>query len=128
MEGSVTGDLALAGQAWDSSQDVLKLGTVSSREGLRTSVFLTAKGPHRSSVRPTIREIVPDSLQVVVDEGKPVGSGNVIRFQISITIPPGSGPCNYIGTPQAPAGKIVLDTGHPESPTLTVPVCIAIAP
>lgn len=128
VEGSVTGDLALAGQAWDSSQDVLKLGTVSSREGHRASVFLTAKGPHRSSVRPTVREVVPESLQVVVDEGKPVGSGNVIRFQISITIPPGSAPCNHIGTSQAPAGKIVLDTGHPESPTLTVPVCIAIAP
>jgi hypothetical protein len=128
VEGSVSGDLALAGQAWDSSEDSLRLGTVSGREGYRTSLFLTAKGPHRSAVRPTVRETVPESLQVVIDEGKPVGSGNVIRFQISITIPPGSGPCNHIGTPQAPAGKIVLDTGHPDSPTLTIPVCIAIGP
>lgn len=128
VEGTVAGDLALAGQAWDSSQDALKLGTVSSREGLRTSLFLTAKGPHRAAVKPVVRETVPASLQVVVDQGKPVGSGSVIRFQLSITVPPGSEPANHIGTPQAPAGKIVLDTGHPDSPTLSIPVCIAIAP
>jgi hypothetical protein len=128
IEGSVTGDLALAGQAWDSSQETLRLGTVSSRTGLRTSLFLTAKGPHRSAVRLSVREIVPESLQVVVDEGTPVGSGNVIRFQMAINIPPGSDPSNHSGTPQAPAGRIVLDTGHPDSPTLTIPVCVAIAP
>jgi len=128
IEGSVTGDLALAGQAWDSSQETLRLGTVSSRTGLRTSLFLTAKGPHRSAVRLSVREIVPESLQVVVDEGTPVGSGNVIRFQMAISIPPGSDPSNHSGTPQAPAGRIVLDTGHPDSPTLTIPVCVAIAP
>ena len=128
VEGSVAGDLALAGQAWDSSQEALKLGTVSSRTGSRTSLFLTAKGPHRSAVHPVVRETVPESLQVVVDEGKPVGSGNVMRFQLSITIPPGSGPANHIGTTQAPAGRIVLDTGHPDSPTLTIPVCVAIGP
>jgi len=128
IEGSVSGDLALAGRAWDSSQDVLKLGPVSSREGLRTTLFLTAKGPHRAEVKPVVRLAVPDSLQVVVEEGKPVGSGNVIRFQLSITIPPGSEPANHIGTTQAPSGKIVLDTGHPDVPTLTIPVSVAIGP
>jgi len=128
VEGSVSGDLALAGTAWDSSREALLLGSVSSRAGSQTSLFLTAKGPHRANVRPVVREIVPESLQVVVGEGKPVGSGNVIRIPISITIPPGSAPANHLCSPQAPAGRIVLDTGHPESPTLTIPVCVAIVP
>jgi len=128
IEGAVTGDLALAGQAWDSSHETLQLGTVSSRKGLRTSLFLTAKGPHRSAVRLSVREKVPESLQVVVDEGTPVGSGNVIRFHLSLSIPPGSEPSNHNCTTQAPAGRIVLDTGHPDSPTLTIPVCVAVAP
>jgi hypothetical protein len=128
LEGSVTGDLALAGKAWDSSSEALTLGTVSSRTGAQTSVFLTVKGPHRTEVKPVVREVVPESLQVVVGEGKPVGSGNVIRIPLTVTIPPGSTPANHLCSPQAPAGRIVLDTGHPDSPTLTVPVCVAIVP
>jgi hypothetical protein len=75
-----------------------------------------------------VREIVPDAVKVVIGEGKPVGSGNVIRIPLTITIPPGTSPANHICSELAPAGKIVLDTGHPESPTLTIPVCIAIVP
>jgi hypothetical protein len=128
VEGSVSGDLALAGKAWDSSREALLLGTVSSRTGAETSLFLTVKGPHRADVRPVVREIVPDAVKVVIGEGKPVGSGNVIRIPLTITIPPGSLPANHICSELAPAGKIVLDTGHPDSPTLTIPVCIAIVP
>jgi len=128
VEGSVSGDLALVGQAWDSSREALMLGTVSSRSGSQTSLFLTAKGPHRAEVKPVVREVVPDSLQVVVGEGRPVGSGNVIRVPLSITIPPGSRPVNHVCSPQAPAGRIVLDTGHPDSPTLTISVCVTIIP
>ncbi len=128
VDGSVSGDLALAGTAWDSSREALLLGAVSSRTGTQANLFLTVKGPHRTEVKPVVRQVVPDSLQVVVGEGKPVGSGNVIRIPLAITIPPGSTPANHICSTQAPAGKIVLDTGHPESPTLTIPVCIAITP
>jgi hypothetical protein len=128
VDGSVSGDLALAGTAWDSSREALLLGTVSSRSGAETKLFLTAKGPHRAEIRPVVREVVPEALQIVIGEGKPVGSGNVIRIPISITIPPGSTPANHICSEQAPSGKIVLDTGHPDSPTLTIPICIAIVP
>jgi len=128
VQGSVSGDLALAGAAWDSSSESVHLGTVSSRTGAATTLFLTVRGPHRALVKPTVRSTMPSSLQVVVGEGKPVGSGNVVRIPLSITIPPGSAPANHIGTTQAPAGKIVLDTGHPDSPTLSVPVSVAIGP
>ena len=128
VEGSVSGDLVLAGSAWDSSREALLLGTVSSRSGSQTNLFLTAKGQHRAEVRPVVREVTPDALRVVVGEGKPVGSGNVIRIPLSISIPPGSPPSNHNCSTQAPAGKIVLDTGHPDSPTLTIPVCLTIAP
>jgi hypothetical protein len=128
LEGSVVGDLALAGSAWDSSRQALLLGTVSGKVGSHAQFFLTAKGPHRASIKPVVREVVPGSLQVDVGEGKPVGSGGVIRVPISITIPPGSPPANHRCSQQAPAGRIVLDTGHPDSPTLSIPVCIAIDP
>ena len=128
VEGTVSGDLALAGQGWDSSRQVLQLGTISGRTGVNTQVFLTAKGPHRDAVHPVVRDVVPASMQVVVGEGKPVGSGAVLRFPLMITIPAGSAPCNHLGSSQAPAGRIVLDTGHPDSPTMTIPVSVAVGP
>lgn len=128
VEGTVVGDLALAGPGWDSSLQVLKLGTVSGRAGMRTQLFLTAKGPHRDAVRPVVREVVPGSMRVEVGEGKPVGASGVIRFPLSIAIPPGSPTGNHLGSSQAPSGKIVLETGHPDSPTMTIPVSVAVGP
>lgn len=128
LEGVVAGDLALAGGAWDSSSQVLLLGTVSGKTGLRTQLFLTAKGPYRDAVRPVVREVVPDSLQVTIGESKPVGTGGVVRTPLTIIVPPGSQPANNLCSEQAPPGRIVLDTGHPDTPTLTIRVCIAIGP
>jgi len=128
LEAAVGGDLVLAGPGWDSSRQALLLGTVSGRSGLTRRIFLTAKGPHREQVRPTVVETVPDSLQVTVGPGSPVGTGGVMRFPIDLVIPPGSRGANHLCSAQAPAGRIVLATGHPESPSLSIPICVAIGP
>jgi len=126
--GTVGGDLVLAGPGWDSSRQLLMLGPVSSRTGLRRRIFLTAKGPHREQVLPAVREVVPDSLEVTAGPPAAVGSGTVVRIPIDIVIRPGSRGSNHICSEQAPAGRIVLDTGHPDSPSLSIPVCVAIGP
>jgi len=128
VQGSVSGALALAGGAWDSSRQALLLGTVSGRSGSRAEVFLTAKGSHAAAVKPTVREVVPESLAVDIGTGKPVGDKGMIRIPILITIPPGSPPANHRCSEQGPAGRIVLDTGHPETPVFTIPICVVIGP
>jgi hypothetical protein len=128
LEGTVGGDLVLAGPGWDSSRQALLLGTVSGKTGLRTRVFLTAKGPHRDSVRPTLREVVPESLQVTIGDGSPIGTGGAVRIPIDIVIPPDSRAVNHLCSKQGPAGRIVLATGHPDSPEFTIPVCVAVGP
>jgi len=128
LEGTVGGDLVMAGPGWDSSRQALLLGTVSGKAGLRTRVFLTAKGPHRNSVRPTVREVVPEALQVTIGDGSPIGTGGAVRIPIDIVIPPGSRAVNHLCSQQGPAGRIVLATGHPDSPEFTIPVCVAVGP
>ena len=128
LEGTVGGDLVLAGPGWDSSRQALLLGTVSGKMGMRTRIFLTAKGPHRDSVRPSVREVVPESLQVTVGAGSPIGTSGVVRIPIDIVIPAGSRAANHLCSQQGPAGRIVLVTGHPESPEFSIPVCVAIGP
>ncbi len=128
LQGTVGGDLVLAGPGWDSSRQTLVLGTVSGRSGFKRQIFLTAKGPHRDRVTPVVREVVPDSLEVTVGPGSPVGTGNVIRFPVDIVVRPGSRAANHLCSAQGPAGKIVLETGHPDSPSMSIPVCVAIGP
>ncbi|MFM8953705.1 MAG: hypothetical protein ACKOOF_11705, partial [Planctomycetaceae bacterium] len=128
VEATVGGDLVLAGAAWDSSRQSLLLGTVSGRKGLRTQMFITARGPHRDSVKPVVREVVPDSLDVSIGEPVPIGEGGAVRIPVSVVIPAGSRAANHLCSEQGPAGRIVLDTGHPDSPTLDIPVCVAIGP
>ncbi|MBM4021029.1 MAG: DUF1573 domain-containing protein [Planctomycetes bacterium] len=128
IEGAVGGDLVLVGAGWDSSRQTLELGNVSSRVGMKTRIFLSARGPHRESVRPTVEERVPESLEVTVGEGSAVGSGAVMRFPIDIVIPAGSRPANHVCSQEVPAGRIVLATGHPDEPRLSIPVCVVIGP
>jgi hypothetical protein len=128
LEGSVGGDLVLLGPGWDSSRQMLVLGAVSGKTGHRSQLFLTARGTHRDSVKPVVREVVPDSLQVTIGAAGDIGAGAVVRLPIEIVIPPGSRPANHLCSQQGPAGRIVLETGHPDTPVLTIPVCVAIGP
>jgi len=128
VEGTVSGDLLVAGAGWDRERQALLLGTVSGQKGLRTELFITARGPHRDQFRPAVREVVPDLLEVTVGDPTPVGSSGVVRVPLAIVVPPGSRAVNHLCSQQGKAGRIVLETGHPDIPELTIPVCIAIGP
>lgn len=128
VEGSVTGDISFTGQKWNSTKYQLSLGKVSRSEGLKTRIFLTARGPDREKVTPVVSEVMPKSLNVDIGAAKPIGTGAVIMIPIDIAIPPGSPMANLIGTEQAPKGRIVLQTGLPDSSTLTLPVSVVIGP
>jgi hypothetical protein len=128
LEGIVASDLLITGPGWDSDRQTLLLGTVSAATGLKTRLFLTAKGKHRDAVRPEVREVVPTSLVVSVGPPAPVGTAGSLRIPLEISVPPGSRPANHLCSQSGPPGRIVLATGDPEAPTLTIPVCIAIGP
>lgn len=124
----VAGPLSLAGGQWDATRDVLRIGTLSSATGGQTKLFLTAKGEHRNAVRPIVKEVVPESMQVEVGEPSAVGDGVVVRIPLAISIPAGSPTCNHLGSQQGKLGRIVLETGHPDVPELTIPVRVAVSP
>ncbi len=127
LEGTVTGDLTVVGRAWDKRAKAVRLGTVSRRDGLETKLFVMAKGPGRDRVRLVLKEVIPAGLEVDVSPPRPVGDGELVRFGITLSIPPEAPTANNLCTEAASAGKIVLETGHPDTPELTIPICVAIA-
>ena len=104
------------------------MGSLSTATGGKTKLFLTAKGEHRGTVRPMVKEVVPASMQVDIGEPTAIGDGVVMRIPLSISIPAGSPTCNHLGSQQGGLGRIVLETGHPEVPELTIPVRVAVSP
>ena len=127
LEGIVSGDLMLVGRKWDRRSNALRLGTVSGQTGLNTKIFLTAKGEFRNKVQPRVVDIVPEGLTVKIEPPSQIGEGDVVRIGIEIQIPPGAPPANNLCSETAEQGYILLETGHPRTPTLTIPVCVAIA-
>ena len=127
LEGTVTGDFTVVGQAWDKRAKAVRLGTVSRREGLVTKLFVMAKGPGRDQVRPAVKEVIPAGLGVEVAPPQPIGDGDLIRIGVTLSISSEAPTANNLCTEAATAGKIVLETGHPDTPELTIPVCVAIA-
>ncbi len=127
LAGIVSGDLTLVGQKWDRRSNALRLGTVSDQTGLTTKIFLTAKGEFRNKVQPRVVDIVPEGLTVKIDPPSQIGGGDIVRIGIEIQIPPGTPPANNLCSETAEPGYILLDTGHPKTPTLKIPVCVAIA-
>ncbi len=127
LGGIVSGDLMLVGQKWDRRSNVLRLGNVSGQTGLNTKIFLTAKGEFRDKVQPRVLDIVPEGLDIKIEPPSQIGGGDVVRIGIEIQILPGAPPANNLCTETAKPGYILLETGHPKTPTLKIPVCVAIA-
>ncbi|MFM8579481.1 MAG: DUF1573 domain-containing protein [Planctomycetaceae bacterium] len=128
VKGSVAGDIVIAGNGWDSSNEMVALGNVSSTTGGGVDLFLTVKGPERERIKPVVREVVPDSISVELGEPSPIGAGTVWKVPIQIRVPVGSKTCNHLGSRQGPLGRIVLETGLASTPELTLPVRLAIGP
>jgi hypothetical protein len=123
----VTGDLMLVGPAWDRRSKAVRLGTVSRQKGMVTKLFLTVKGDARDQVKPVLKEVIPAGLHVEIDEPASIGGGGVVRIGLTLSISADSPPANNLCTSAASGGRIVLETGHPDSPELSIPVCVAIA-
>jgi hypothetical protein len=128
VQANVVGPLGIAGAQWDAEREIVRMGSLSTATGGQTKLFLTAKGEHRDSVRPVLKEVVPASMRVEVGEPSAIGDGVVVRIPLSISIPAGSPTCNHLGSQQGGLGRIVLDTGHPDVPELTIPVRVAVSP
>jgi len=127
LQGVVTGDLMLVGPAWDRRSKAVRLGTVSRQRGMVTKLFLTVKGDARDQVKPVLKEVIPAGLHVEIDEPASIGGGGVVRIGLTLSISADSPPANNLCTSAASGGRIVLETGHPDSPELSIPVCVAIA-
>jgi hypothetical protein len=71
------------------------------------------KGPHREETKVTVASVEPATvLQVKLGEPQPLGKG-VIKYALTIEIPPGTPAIDRFGGEQGELGKVILHTTHP---------------
>ncbi len=125
VSGHVVGDLVIVGPRWDEERSLLGIGTVSSNEEVSRRVILIARGKYRDQVKLKVAEVWPELLKVEFEP--PVAVGESTRqFPIVIRIPKGTPPANHLPSETTQTGRIVLETNHPEAPTMLIRVAFAV--
>jgi hypothetical protein len=114
ITGNVRGDLSMLGPGWDSAQDIFKLGDVDGTTGKTFEFSLLVRGPHRDEAKPRVVRIDPDLFQVTIGEPVPVGDGAVLKYPVTLVIPPGTPSVNRYGSSTSKLAELFIDGGHPE--------------
>jgi hypothetical protein len=124
--GVVYSDIQVLGTRWETARGVLHLGTVDPQTGMTAELKVSARGPDRESVKLTVKSKVPDSLEVVLGEPESLAGGAVRQIPVTIKVPPGLPPTSYLGSADQKFAEIVLETGYPAQPELTLKVSFAV--
>jgi hypothetical protein len=128
IKGNVVGDISVYGATLRNTRTVSNLidfGPVPRERGARAKLYVVVKGPHRGDVKLSPKEILPDDV-LKVSVGEPEDSGAYVKIPLTVEIPVGSRSVNHLGSQQGKLGRILLNTNHPEAPTVKLYVSFAV--
>lgn len=112
VTGRVTGEVVIiGGPSFDTTKNLLTMGTVKSSEGAKVSISLAVQGQKRDDLQPQIVSVKPDkALKVTVGEATEVG--NRTFFKVQFEVPKGAPESYYAGNNPKDFGKVVIRTNH----------------
>lgn len=120
VEGTISSDISLVGKGWNRKNGTLYWGNFKSQEGARRDLFIRVRGPHCKEVKFKPIEIRPDLLEVKLGQTSYVEDGRLSLTPLTIQIPKGSPPADYLGSSEERLGQIILETNHPSARELRI--------
>ena len=126
VHATVTGDIKVVGRDWNGDTRVVKLGTVESQTGARRTLHLFVRGQHRDEVNFKVAEVFPEDLIRVKLGERKRNSPMSTQTPLLIEIPKGSPSVNHLSSQQGKLGRIVIETGHPETPEVRIYLSFAV--
>jgi hypothetical protein len=114
IEGTVDSDISIVGPGWDQKYGRLAINAVQSAKGATRKLFLLVRGDHRHDLAIKPGKLDPAWLKVELGEPTELNNGAVTQIPLTIEIPPGAPPANYLGTDQGKYAEIILETTHPQ--------------
>jgi len=126
IEGVVTSDISVFGPGWNEEQNLLHLGEVPRQTGIRRTLLIIARGPASKEVKFTALKVTPQAMKVEIGATTSLGGTAATQTPLTIEIPPGTPPMDFLGQRSGSIGVIILQTGHPEVPRLRLQVAFAV--
>lgn len=125
MQGTVSGNITLVGPGYDAQSRIWDLGKIAGASPPPKTIWLIIKGADTRNVQIRVVSVDPaDVLEATLAE--PNRADKLIRQGLTLRIRPVGRVVNRLGSADAPAAKIVLETNIPESPRLEIPVTFAL--
>jgi hypothetical protein len=124
VEGTVTSDISLVGQDWAGNQ--LRVGRISSQQGMTRTLRLVTRGSHRDDVAFKIVKVWPEALKAELGEKTFNANRSISLVPLTISLPAGTPLMNHLGTDSGKMGEVVLETTHPDVKELKVLVQFAV--
>jgi hypothetical protein len=122
IEGNVDSDISIAGAGFDRDNGVLNIGPIARRAGAERKLLVLVRGADRHSVHASIASCEPASIQATLGEPADLNAGAVVQIPLTVKIPPGSPPANYMVN----YGKILIETDHADAKQLRIWVQFAV--
>lgn len=126
IRGYVVSDISVAGPGWDSQLNLLDLGTIDKRKGLRRNIVLVARGPFREEVRFELAEVRPAFLRCEIGAPRAVNNGATYQTPITIEVPKESPAVSFAGPQTNALGRMVFRTNHPDVPEIKILLSLTI--
>lgn len=126
IRGYVVSDISVAGPGWNAQHNLLELGTIDKRKGLRRNVLLVARGPFREQVRFELAETRPAFVHCEIGTPKAINNGAAYQTPVTIEIPKDSPAVSFAGPQTSALGRLVLRTNHPNVPEIRILLSLTI--
>lgn len=126
VRGQVVNDINVVGPGWNAEYNLLDLGTVNRRQGLRRTLLLVVRGPGRDAVRFDLAEVVPPMLRVELGTPRAINNGAAYQTPLTIEIPPGSPTISLTGPRTDRLGRLSVRTTHPTIPEVRLLISLTI--
>jgi len=105
---------ARGAKAFNAEKNLLSLGKIPSERGATAHLFLLVKGPYRHETKISVDEVEPaDGLKVNLGEPELLADGAVVKYPLTISVPPGADVINRLGGEQGKLGRVFFTTTHP---------------
>jgi len=127
INGTVRMPVNIFGRQFDKTTQTLNMGTVTGDGGQSMRLLMQVAGQHRDKVKVQLLRSDPPGITLQIGPNLSLAKGTLRQFPLIFTLPKSMKPSHY-GVDTEPPGKIVLATGHPDYPEITLHVKLTVEP
>ena len=127
INGSVRQPVNIFGPHLDKATQTFDMGTLKEGQSKQMRLLLQAAGEHREEIAPRLIRSEPPGIELNVGKSRLLAKGTLSQFSLIFSLPKQIAPGVYGPSSDHP-GQLVIATGHPDYPEITLHVKLHVEP